>query len=265
MSVLFIMLLLFVMTLDSVHASENHGLVRFNGTDIKLFETPFVRILIVLFGVGALALGLRAFISKRTKMLILQRQKHRDSIVKMMLLVANIVDSKNEYTKGHSLRVATYSRMIGERLGMAESELETLYYAALLHDIGKMGIPDTILYKKGPLTNEEYEIIKSHAAIGGELLNDITDIGDIAAGVKYHHERKDGKGYMGLRGDDIPLFIKILCACNALDSMLSDQPYRKAFSIEKTQSEFLSNAGTQFDEKITAVLISLITEGGIPL
>ena len=149
---------------------------------------------------------------------------------------------------------------------MTENELETLYYAAMLHDIGKASIPDNILNKKGSLTNKEYDIIKNHVTIGGNLLSGITVLGDIALGAKYHHERVDGSGYVeGLSGDEIPLTAKIISICSAFDSMLSDQSFRKALSMEKVQSEFISNAGTQFDTKITAVLISLINEGAVPL
>jgi energy-coupling factor transport system substrate-specific component len=182
-----------------------------------------------------------------------------------MTVAASMADLKEESITEHSRRVAAYAKMIGGRLGMPEQELETLYYAALLHDIGLVGIPDSILNKKGKLTNEEFDIVKKHVTVGGDLLRDITVMGDIAAGAKYHHERIDGTGYEGLRGDEIPLMAKIICICNAFDSMLSGQAYRKAMPIEKVQSEFISNAGTQFDEKITAILISLINEGEVPL
>jgi energy-coupling factor transport system substrate-specific component len=233
--------------------------------EYAFFEMLFVRILLGLFLTGAVVLCVRAFISQRTKILIGQRQEYKEVAAQIMAVAASMADLKEEHITDHSRRIAAYSKMIGERLGMPEHELETLYYAALLHDIGLVGIPDSILNKNGRLTDEELGIVKKHVAVGGDLLKDITVMGDIAAGAKYHHERIDGKGYAGLKGDEIPLMAKIICVCNAFDSMLSDQAYRKALSIERVQSEFISNAGTQFDEKITAVLISLINEGEVPL
>ena len=233
--------------------------------EYTLLETLFVRMLLGLLVIGAIVLCVRIFISQRTKTLIVQRQEYKEVAAQIMAVAASMADLKEEHITNHSRRIAAYSKMIGARLGMSEPELETLYYAALLHDIGLVGIPDSILSKNGRLTNEEFDIVKKHVTVGGDLLKDITVMGDIAVGAKYHHERIDGKGYTGLKGDEIPLMAKIICVCNAFDSMLSDQAYRKAMSIERAQSEFISNAGTQFDEKITAILISLINEGEIPL
>jgi energy-coupling factor transport system substrate-specific component len=226
----------------------------------------FVRLLIGILIVGALVLCVKFFVTKRTRTLINQRHEYKEIAGKIMSVAATMADSKSEYMTEHSRRVAAYSKLIGERLGMSVSELETLYYAALLHDIGKAGIPESILNKKGPFSDEEFNIMKTHVTKGGELLGDITVMGDIAAGARYHHERIDGKGYAeGISGDAIPLSAKIICVCNALDCMLSDQPHRKAMPIEKVQSEFISNVGKQFDERVTAILISLINEGEVPL
>jgi energy-coupling factor transport system substrate-specific component len=234
--------------------------------EYAVLEMPFVRLLLALLGIGLLILGFRVLVSKRTKTLIRQKHEYKETAGQIMLVTAMMADSKNETMKGHSLRVGAYSKMVGARLGMTEDELETLYYAALLHDIGEVCLPDRILDKEGPLTDEEYETVKKHVTVGGDWLRDITVIGDIASGVRYHHERIDGKGYAeGLSGNGISMSAKIISVCNAFDSMLSDKPYRKALSIKEVQSEFISNAGTQFDEKITAVLISLIKEGEVPL
>jgi energy-coupling factor transport system substrate-specific component len=234
--------------------------------EYTLVETPFIRLLAALIIAGAVLLGVRGFVAQRTKTLVRQRQEYKETAGQIMSVAALMADSKNKYIDGHSHRGAAYSKKVGARLGMTKDELETLYFAALLHDIGTIGIPDSILNKNGPLTDEEYAIVKNHVTIGADWLKDIVVMGNIAAGVKHHNERIDGKGYPGmLSGGDIPLMAKIICICNAFDSMMSDRSYRKALPMEKIQSEFISNAGIQFDERITAVLISLITEGEIPL
>ena len=156
---------------------------------------------------------------------------------------------------------------IVDRFGVYQRAISTIAELdAAVEDLDTFFHPESILNKNGPLTSEEYEIVKRHVSIGESLLRDIDIMGDISIGVKHHHERVDGKGYAGgLRGDEIPMTAKIINVCNALDRMLTDQPFRKAFSIERAQSELVSNAGTQFDERITAILISLICGGAIPI
>jgi energy-coupling factor transport system substrate-specific component len=234
--------------------------------EYTLLEMPFVRLLLVLLGAGAVLLSVRILISQRTRTLIKQRQEYKETTGQIINVAAEMADFKNELMKGHSRRVAAYSKMVGQRLALEDHELETLYYAALLHDIGKAGIPDSIMNKAAPLTEDEYEIVKTHTVKGNNLIGNITVLGDIAFGAKYHHERIDGKGYPeGLSRDEIPLTARIICVCSAFDSMLSEQPYRKALTLEKAQSELISNAGKQFDERVTAVLVSLISEGEVPI
>ncbi len=225
-------------------------------------EMPLVRLLLILLFLGALFLSIRAFIIYRTKKLVKQHQEYKNITGQVISVMADTIDSRSEYTRGHSHRVAEYSKLVGQRMGLSEEELRILNYAALLHDIGKVSMPDSIIEKKGRLSEEEFQIVKDHSFVSDELLHSITIDGEISVGAKYHHERVDGTGYPhGLAGNEIPLIARIISVCNAYDSMLSDRPYRKALTLETMYSELIHNAGKQFDEKITAVLIALIEEG----
>jgi energy-coupling factor transport system substrate-specific component len=234
--------------------------------EYALLETPFVRLLIVILGVGFVAFCIWAFVSRKTRVLIKQRHEYKETAGNIISVFGSAFDMKEDWLKGHSSRVAAYSKKVGRRLGMEEHELETLYYAALLHDIGKIVIPDSILNKSTPLTDEEYEVVKKHVTIGSDLLSDIKIFGNIALVVKHHHEEIDGGGYPDkLSGEEIPLMARIIRVCDALDSMLSGNPKRRAMSVESAQSELIAGAGTHFDSRITAALISLISEGEVPL
>lgn len=175
--------------------------------------------------------------------------------------IANTIDAKDEYTKGHSYRVAQYSQMLAKELGMSDKESEDIHAVALLHDIGKIGVPDSILNKPGRLTNEEYSIMKKHPVIGAEILKDINILKGLDIGAKYHHERYDGKGYPeGLKGDEIPYIAKIIGIADAYDAMSSNRVYRKRFSDEKILQELEKCKGTQFDPDIADAFIRLLKE-----
>lgn len=176
--------------------------------------------------------------------------------------LANFIDAKDAYTKNHSKRVAAYSAELGYRLNMPESEVKSLYYIALMHDCGKIGIPDYLLNKKSKLTDEEYRIIQSHTVMGAKMLADFIAIPNVPHGAHYHHERFDGQGYpKGLKGTNIPLCARIICIADAYDAMSSTRCYRKALSKEKVLSEMLNNSGKQFDPEINMIMISLIKNG----
>lgn len=175
--------------------------------------------------------------------------------------IANTIDAKDEYTKGHSYRVACYSQMLAKELGMSEEEAKNIHSVALLHDIGKIGVPDSILNKPGRLTDEEYAIMKQHPVIGAEILKDINILEGLDIGAKYHHERFDGKGYPeGLKGDEIPYIAKIIGIADAYDAMSSNRVYRKRFSDEKILEEIEKCKGSQFDPDIADAFIRLLKE-----
>lgn len=178
-----------------------------------------------------------------------------------IMAIAHTIDAKDTYTSGHSLRVAKCAEAIAQRLGWTEEEIQNIHYIALLHDIGKIGVPDAILNKPSRLSNEEFTIIKQHPVIGNEILKDIHMIKQVAEGALYHHERYDGTGYpFGLSGEEIPLCARIVGIADAYDAMTSNRVYRKRLSDETVISEFERGKGSQFDPKLTDLFIGMLKE-----
>ncbi len=171
------------------------------------------------------------------------------------------IDAKDPYTNGHSKRVALYTKRIARECGYYGEELDRIYYMALLHDCGKIGVPDSILGKPGKLTEEEFRVIKSHTVRGGDILNSFKSLEDADEGARYHHERYDGKGYPeGKAGEDIPLIARMICVADSFDAMNTDRVYRKKLSKERIVGEIENNKGKQFDPKFADVLLRLIQD-----
>ncbi len=169
------------------------------------------------------------------------------------------VEAKDPYTKGHSDRVSEFSVLIGKKMGLSEEELKTLRIGGLFHDIGKIGIPDSILLKESKLTVDEYSEIKHHPSIGVHILSNATIFKDIIPIVKYHHERYDGRGYPeNLKGEDIPLLARITAVADSFDAMSSRRTYRDNLELEKIISEIEENKNTQFDPRIADVFLDII-------
>ncbi len=174
------------------------------------------------------------------------------------------IDAKDPYTNGHSKRVAIYTRLIAEEFGYEGEDLDRIYYIALLHDCGKIGVPDNILGKPGRLTDEEFEIIKSHTVRGGDILSSFKSLENAGQGALYHHERYDGRGYPeGRAGEDIPFIARMICVADAFDAMNTSRVYRKNLSKERILSEIETNKGRQFDPKVADVMLRLLKEGKI--
>ncbi|MCR5591688.1 MAG: HD-GYP domain-containing protein [Lachnospiraceae bacterium] len=173
--------------------------------------------------------------------------------------LVNAIDAKDKYTHGHSSRVAEYSKKIAMHCGKTPAECEEIYYVALLHDVGKIGIPEKIINKEGKLTDEEYEIIKQHPVLGAQILNSITEYPDLIIGARYHHERYDGKGYPDkLKGEDIPETARIISVADAYDAMTSKRSYRETRPQMSVREEIVKGAGTQFDPKFAKIMQHLI-------
>lgn len=192
------------------------------------------------------------------------KRKELDSqiIEQSMNTLTQFIDAKDPYTKGHSIRVANYSKEIAKRLKFKEDDYRNLYYIALMHDCGKIGIPDNILMKPGRLSETEFEVIKQHTIIGDELLNNFTAIKGIRDGAHYHHERYDGSGYpQGLKGDEIPLYARIICVADSFDAMSSNRCYRPHLPMDKIITELLSNSGKQFAPSLVPIMIDMINDG----
>jgi HD-GYP domain-containing protein (c-di-GMP phosphodiesterase class II) len=173
--------------------------------------------------------------------------------------LARTIDRRDGMTGGHSVRVADYSRVIGARiLGSEGHQLQVVEYGALLHDIGKIAVPDAILQKAGPLTDEEWRVMRRHPELGHEILNGIAFLSDSLPIVLHHHERFDGDGYpAGLRGEAIPIGARIFAVADTFDAMTSNRHYRKALPLDVTVDELRRHSGTQFDPAVVEVVEEL--------
>ena len=173
--------------------------------------------------------------------------------------LARAIDAKDEYTNGHSRRVAEYSKQIAQAAGKSEEECDKTYFAALLHDVGKIGVPIQILSKNGKLTDEEFEQIKAHPVVGGNILSSIEQSPWLSIGARYHHERYDGRGYPeGLAGEKIPEIARIIAVADAYDAMTSNRSYRNAIPQHIVREEFVKGIETQFDPNFAKMMIHLI-------
>lgn len=170
--------------------------------------------------------------------------------------LAAALEAKDKYTRGHSDRVAVYSAVIARQLRLTESEVEKVEYTGLLHDIGKIGVPDDLLSKTGQLRTDEFERIQQHPVTGAKILSEISFLRDVAATIRCHHERLDGRGYPnGLTEQDIPFHARILAVADAYDAMTSDRPYRKGYPPEEAARRLLAGSGKQFDADIVRAFI----------
>ena len=186
-------------------------------------------------------------------------EKLHEQCVETIESLVRAVDAKDSYTNGHSVRVAAYAKMISEQLGYDEEKADTLYYMALLHDVGKIGVDDAILRKPGKLTNEEFAAIKAHTTIGAQILSRISTMPDLQYGALYHHERWDGNGYpKGLKGEMIPEEARIIAVADAYDAMSSYRSYRNALSQKQVRAEIATGLGRQFWPPAAKAMLALI-------
>lgn len=173
--------------------------------------------------------------------------------------LANAIDAKDAYTHGHSTRVAALSRRIAKEAGFSDNECDLVYFAALLHDIGKIGVPDNIINKVGRLTPEEFEQIKLHPILGDQILSSIKQSPSLSVGARYHHERYDGTGYPdGLRGEEIPAIARIIAVADAYDAMSSTRSYRDKLTQVRTRQELIDGVGKQFDPGFARILLHIL-------
>ena len=175
--------------------------------------------------------------------------------------LAESIDAKDSYTNGHSMRVAQYSVKIAERAGKSKEEQERIHYMGLLHDIGKIGIPDSIITKNSSLSDKEYYVTRKHPEIGAEILANISEIPDLGIGARWHHERYDGTGYPdGLKGEKIPEEARIIAVADAYDAMASKRSYRDVLPQQVVYGEIKKGKGTQFDPVFADIMLVLMEE-----
>jgi len=191
-------------------------------------------------------------------------EENRELFVGTVKALAAAIDGKDKYTRGHSERVARISVAIGKRLGMGEEELETLRMSALLHDIGKIAIDDAILKKPAALTDEEFEIMKTHPQRGYKIMSQIPAMKEFLPGMYMHHEMVNGKGYpQGLKGEDIPLQAKIVSVADTFDAMTIDRPYSKGMTLQASLDRIRSFVGTRYDGKVVEALVQACNDGQV--
>lgn len=226
--------------------------------------TQYALFWVLVVAAGLWAVGFLSYLVISIRMRAFERRRDNDAkiITQTMRTFAGMIDAKDPYTKGHSARVAVYAQELGKRLGMNKDEVRNLGYIALMHDCGKIGVPDHVLAKPAKLDPEERKIVEEHTTRGGYVLENFTAIDGIRDGALYHHERYDGKGYpTGLKGSDIPICARIICVADAYDAMNSDRCYRPRMPREKIVKELDDNAGKQFDPDVVAHMLSMIREG----
>lgn len=188
----------------------------------------------------------------------MENQRLSLQIVKTL---AETIDAKDTYTNGHSGRVAEYSREIARRFGYDPEAQSKIYMMGLLHDVGKIGIPDAIINKPGKLNDEEYAVMKAHPEMGAKILSAVKDMPELVTGARYHHERYDGKGYPdGLSGKDIPEQARMIAVADAYDAMSSKRSYRDPLSQDVVRAEVIKGRGTQFDPVFADIMLAMIDE-----
>ena len=214
---------------------------------------------------------LKLRVSNLLELIRLQKDLHREVEKKtaqieslsihLVQTLAEAIDAKDNYTNGHSTRVAAYAKEIARRYGYSPERQEEIYMMGLLHDVGKIGIPDQIINKPGRLTDEEFAMIKEHPAKGAKILSAVTEMPKLVTGARWHHERYDGRGYPdGLKGDDIPEEARIIAVADAYDAMTSNRSYRTIISRDRVISELNRGMGTQFDERFARIMLQMIEE-----
>ena len=214
--------------------------------------------------VGLCLIGLLARMYTRRKMRALEKKNHETMtfVKEITHSFAKVVDMKDKYTNGHSLRVAQYTAKLARELGYDEDTVEKYYRIALLHDVGKIGVPPEVLNKPGKLTDEEFEIIKSHTSQGYEALKEISIMPELAVGAQAHHERPDGKGYPNhLKGDEIPRVAQIIAVADCFDAMYSNRPYRDRMNFDKAVSIIREVSGTQLTADVVDAFLRLVEKG----
>lgn len=200
-------------------------------------------------------------VDKKTQEVLQQRERIERMSMQIVTALSGAIDAKDTYTNGHSTRVAEYSGEIAKRAGFTVKRQDDIYMMGLLHDVGKIGVPDSIINKPAKLTDEEYGMIRNHSVMGAKILENITEFPQLTVGARWHHERYDGKGYPdGIAGEDIPQEARIIAVADAYDAMSSRRSYRDVLAQEIVREEMEKGKGTQFDPVYAAIMLEMIEE-----
>lgn len=251
------------LTADDDAKTESRGL---STGAMDFIKKPFAADILLLrvrhtIDLVRLQAGLETEVERMSSQILREHEKNERLSMQVVATLAGAIDAKDKYTNGHSVRVAEYSREIARRAGMGEKRSEDIYMIGLLHDVGKIGVPDTVINKPFRLTDEEYAIIKTHPVIGYNILKSIKELPQLAIGARWHHERYDGRGYPdGLSGEDIPEEARIIAVADAYDAMSSRRSYHEVFSQDYIKSEMRKGKGTQFDPVFADIMTQMIEE-----
>ena len=257
------MLLVTITGLASIVVNIASTYIRYMDDEISLHNSKEIEIQFALLILCFMASIVGAYIYGRIDRKNAEfRENMQQMTIATIRTIANTIDAKDEYTQGHSRRVSDYSGSIAKELGFDEKKIADIKFIALLHDIGKIGVPDSVLNKPGKLTEDEYQLMKNHTVIGADILKDIGMIPEIDVGAHYHHERYDGKGYPdGLEGEEIPKIARIIAVADAYDAMTSTRIYRNRLEPGIVMEEIEKGLGTQFDPEAGAAMLRLLKEG----
>lgn len=251
------------LTADDDSSMEKRGL---EVGAMDFIRKPFVPEVLLLrvrhiIDLSRLQADLEHEVRKKTQELEAQHEKVERISMQIVKALSGAVDAKDTYTNGHSLRVAEYAMEIARRVGLPQKMQEDIYMMGLLHDVGKIGVPDAIINKPSHLTDDEYNVVMNHPVMGARILKNIKDFPRLVTGARWHHERYDGKGYPdGIDGENIPLEARIIAIADAYDAMSSRRSYRDVLSQEVVRAEIEKGQGTQFDPKLTEIVLAMIDE-----
>ncbi len=251
------------LTADDDSSAETRGLEAGAMDFIKKPFVPEVLLLRVRHTIELVRLqtDLSREVKKKTEEVLEQSRRLERVAMQIVKALSDAIDAKDPYTNGHSARVAEYSREIARRAGFSTTEQNDIYMMGLLHDVGKIGIPDAIINKPSRLTDEEYAVIMSHPLTGAEILGNITEFQQLGTGAKWHHERYDGKGYPdGISGEDIPVEARIIAVADTYDAMTSRRSYRDVLPQATVREEMEKGLGTQFDPVFLKIMLTMIDE-----
>jgi hypothetical protein len=244
----------FVVAIDVVPVQLHN---QFAGERWQVAAATTAVVALIFCALVALAAGASREIERR-------RREAQDSFFQTLTTLAETIDLRDPYTAGHSRRVAAYSRLLALDLGLSTDEAQQIEHAALLHDIGKVGVPDAVLFKNGPLDDEERLLIRGHPVIGAGLLSEIPSMCDIYPCILHHHERFDGRGYPdGLVGAEIPFGARIIAVADSFDALTTDRPYRAGLGADAAITELQRGEGTQFDRRCVHAFVQLVLRGEI--
>ena len=250
----------------NISDAMGHGSNAYSITIVKqmaFYEYKWFIPCVSFLGLVMVVLAVYTYVRKKTKKLLKKQEEDKMLIREIVEAFAKTIDMKDKYTNGHSKRVAEYTVMLARELGYDEETVEKYYNIALLHDIGKIGVPGEVLNKAGKLDDDEYNTIKSHTVLGYNVLKDISIMPELSVGAEAHHERPDGKGYPnGLKGEEIPRVAQIIGVADAFDAMYSNRPYRNRMNFEKVVSIIKGASGTQLTEDVVDAFLRIVDRGG---